>query len=80
MGGLRAKETRPLSLFYLQYFGYVFVSFLALAALLLAAFVWLMDSDLVYPADQGQKQAQAAYAQLQQAEIITPEMIPDLCE
>ena len=80
MGRMKKKAAVPLSLFYLKYFAYIFVSMLFLAILLLVAFNALMNSDIVYPANYAQEQAAEAYDTLQQANEITPDLIPDLCD
>lgn len=81
MGRIKKKKISiPLSLFYLKYFAYIFVFMLLLALSLLTAFHMLMDSDIVYPANYAQEQAQQASALLSEAEQITIELIPDLCD
>lgn len=80
MGRIKKKAAVPLSLFYLKYFAYIFVSILLLAILLLAAFHAIMNSDIVYPANYAQDQAVKAYDTLQQAAEITTDLIPDLCD
>ena len=80
MGRMKKKAAVPLSLFYLKYFAYIFVSMLFLVILLLVAFNALMNSDIVYPANYAQEQAAEAYDTLQQANEITPDLIPDLCD
>lgn len=80
MGRMKKKAAVPLSLFYLKYFAYIFVSILLLTVLLLAAFNALMSSDIVYPANYAQDQAAEAHDTLQQATEITPDLIPDLCD
>ncbi len=80
MGRIKKKAAVPLSLFYLKYFAYIFVSILLLAILLLAAFHAIMNSDIVYPANYAQDQAAKAYDTLQQAAEITTDLIPDLCD
>ena len=80
MGRMKKKAAVPLSLFYLKYFAYIFVSILLLTILLLAAFNALMNSDIVYPANYAQNQAAEAHDTLQQAAEITPDLIPDLCD
>lgn len=80
MGKMKKQAAVPLSLFYLKYFAYIFVSILLLAILLLAAFHVLMNSDIVYPANYAQDQAAEAYDTLQQAAEITTDLVPDLCD
>lgn len=80
MGRIKKKASVPLSLFYLKYFAYIFVSMLFLAILLLVAFNALMNSDIVYPANYAQEQATEAYDTLKQVGKITPDIIPDLCD
>ena len=80
MGGIKGKQTIPLSLFYLKYFAYIFLAMLVLAASLLFSFNLMVSNGLVYLANEPQKQAESAQKVLQEADRITPDLIPELCE
>lgn len=80
MGRIKGKKTIPLSLFYLKFFAYIFIAVLVLALFLLFAFNLLVSEELVYPANEPQKQAVSAQEIIQEAERITPDLIPELCE
>lgn len=80
MGRMKKETAIPLSLFYLKYVMYIFVSLLLLTILLVSAFVLLMNSDIIYPANYAENQAVQAIDTLQEAAEITPDLIPDLCD
>lgn len=80
MGRIKKKDHIPLSLFYLKYFAYIFILVLLLAIGLLVLFNALMNDNVVYPANYAQKQAENAYSRLQEAEQITEDLIPELCD
>ena len=80
MGRINRKAKVPLSLFYLKYFAYIFVFMCLLAILLLILFNILMNDRIVYPADYAQEQAQSAYSEIQTAEQVTEDIIPELCD
>ena len=80
MGRIKGKKTIPLSLFYLKFFAYIFIAMLVLALFLLFAFNLLVSEELVYPANEPQKQAVSAQEIIQEADRITPDLIPELCE
>ena len=80
MGRIKGKKTISLSLFYLRFFAYIFIAVLVLALFLLFAFNLLVSEELVYPANEPQKQAVAAQEIIQEADRITPDLIPELCE
>lgn len=80
MGRIKGKKTISLSLFYLRFFAYIFIAVLVLALFLLFAFNLLVSEELVYPANEPQKQAVSAQEIIQEADRITPDLIPELCE
>lgn len=80
MGNLKKKATIPLSLFYLKYFAYIFVLVLILAVTLLLVFNSLMVGNVIYPANQAERQAASAYKAIQEANVVTEALIPELCE
>lgn len=80
MGRINRKAKVPLSLFYLKYFAYIFVFMCLLAISLLILFNVLMNDRIVYPADYAQEQAQSAYNEIQTAEQVTEDIIPELCD
>ncbi len=80
MGRIKEKKTTSLSLFYLRFFAYIFIAVLGLALFLLSSFNWLVSKELVYPANEAEKQAVSAQTIIQDADKITPELIPELCE
>lgn len=80
MGRIKKNKSIPLSLFYLRFFGYIFVAILAFAILLLFVFNLLLSKELVYPANEAEKQAAAARTSIQKADKVTPELIPELCD
>lgn len=80
MGRLKREKKIPLSVFYLKYFAYLFLGVLLIAVCVVAVFNRMLLKDMIYPADYAQKQANASYEKILQAEEIREEMIPDLCE
>lgn len=80
MGRIKKKAAVPLSLFYLRYFAYIIIFTLVLAVSLVMVFNAMVTHNMVYPADYAQEQAREAYDQLQSAEQITPDLIPELCD
>lgn len=80
MGSMKEKRQIPLSVFYLKYFLYIFVSAFVLAACVFFGFGYLVNAGVIYPANHGEKQAQNAFSRIQTAGQITPDMIPSLCD
>lgn len=80
MGRLRKEREIPLSLFYLKYFLYLMAGVLLIGVLAISAFTALGGSGIIYYANYAQEQANAAYDQLLNADKISEDMIPDLCQ
>ena len=80
MERIKRKAKIPLSLFYLKYFAYIFAFLCLLAISLLILFNALMNHKVVYPADYAQKKAHGAYHEIQMAEKVTADRIPELCD
>lgn len=80
MGKIKGKKTISLSLFYLRFFAYIFIAVLVLALFLLFSFNLLVSEELVYPANEPQKQAVSVQKIIQKADRITPDLIPELCK
>lgn len=68
-----------LGVFFLKYFGYLFIGILCIALLVLLAFNMLWTSDIIYPARYAEQQASLAAPVIEQAEEVSEDMIPDLC-
>lgn len=79
MGGIKKREI-SLSLFYLRYFGYVFLSVILISIFVFAALGILFSSNTIYRADYAQEQANLAYENILHAKIVTSELIPELCQ
>lgn len=69
----------PLGLFFLKYFGYLFIGILCIAVLVLLAFNMLWTSDIIYPARYAEQQAALAAPVIEQAKEVSEDMIPELC-
>ncbi len=80
MGRIKRKKAIPLSLFYLKFFAYIFVGILVLVAFLLYLLNLLIIKDLIYPANEAEKQAVAAQTMIREADSVTPGLVPELCE
>ncbi len=80
MGRLKQKSQIPLSLFYLKYFSYIFAFVVFWAIGLLVLFNAMMNDDIVYPANYAQEQAENSFSKIQQAEHVTEDIIPELCD
>lgn len=80
MGRVKKKRTVPLSLFYLKYFTYLFLAVLIIAAAIVFAFSCLIASGIIYPASYAQEQAGNAYDEIMDAEEVSEEIIPELCQ
>lgn len=81
MGRIKIKKREiPLSMFYLKYFFYLFLSVILIGILLISSFSYLIANDMIYPADFAQEQANAAYDQILKADEVKETMIPDLCQ
>ncbi len=79
MGGIKKREI-PLSLFYLRYFVYIFLSVIMISIFIFAALGVLFSSNIIYRADYAQGQAILAYDDILHAEVVTSDLIPELCQ
>lgn len=71
---------RPIGLFFVKYFLYIFVGIVLTVFILACAFGMLLASGLVYPAHYAEDQARSAVLKIQTAERLTEELIPELCQ
>lgn len=69
-----------LSLFYLRYFGYLFLSIILICTAAFAVFTILFSSNIIYRADYAQEQASLAYEKIVKADVITNDLIPEVCQ
>ena len=79
MGRIKKREI-SLSLFYLKYFGYVFLSVILIGLLVFITLGLLFSSNTIYRADYAQEQANLAYETILNADVITKDLIPELCQ
>ncbi|KAB1439845.1 sensor histidine kinase [Candidatus Galacturonibacter soehngenii] len=79
MGRIKKREI-SLSLFYLKYFGYVFLSVILIALLVFITLGLLFSSNTIYRADYAQEQANLAYETILNSEVVTKDLIPELCQ
>lgn len=80
MGRIGREKKIPLSIFYLRYFAYIFLSALLLVAALVLLFNCLVAIGALYPANYAEKQAQEAHDAIESAPQVTQELIPPLCD
>ena len=80
MGSVKNKKTISLSLFYLKYFAYLFLGMLAGILVVVAVFEILLANEIIYPANYAEKLAQAASREIAGAEVVTEDLIPELCQ
>lgn len=80
MGRVGREKKIPLSVFYLRYFAYIFLSALLLVAALVLLFNCLVATGALYPANYAEKQAQEAHDAIESAPQVTQELIPPLCD
>lgn len=69
----------PIGLFFLKYFGYLFIGFVGIAVLAMLAFNMLWTSDAVYPARYTEQQALLAVPVIEEAQEVSAQIIPELC-
>lgn len=81
MGCMTKKTKREISLglFYLKYFGYLFGSIALIALFVACAFIVMWSNEGIYPASYAQEQVERAAPDIEQAEMVTQELIPELC-
>lgn len=80
MGSIKNKRTIPLSLFYLKYFAYLFLGMFAGIFALVIIFGILLANEIIYPANYAEKLAQAARGEIADAEVVSEDLIPKLCQ
>ena len=80
MGNVKNKRTIPLSLFYLKYFVYLFLGMLASVCVVVVVFEILIVNEIIYPANYAEKLAQAASKSIADAEVVSEDLIPELCQ
>lgn len=80
MGKIKREQEIPLSLFYLKYFMYLFISIICIIVGFLLVFEWMVKNNMIYRADFAQEQAKEASKQISKADTIREEMIPDVCQ
>ena len=80
MGSIKNKRTIPLSLFYLKYFTYLVLGILAGIFVVAAVFGILVANEIIYPANYAEKLAQAARSEIADAEAVSEDLIPELCQ
>ncbi|MBA4685921.1 MAG: HAMP domain-containing histidine kinase [Candidatus Galacturonibacter soehngenii] len=79
MGRIKKREI-SLSLFYLKYFGYVFLSVILIGLLVFITLGLLFSSNTIYRADYAQEQANLAYETILNSDVVTKDLIPELCQ
>lgn len=68
-----------IGLYFLKYFLYIFTGIVLAVLFFTFAFSVLLQSDIVYPASYAEQQAKAAVEEIQKAERVTADLIPELC-
>lgn len=68
-----------LSLFYMRYFLYQLIGIGLVGVFVLFALNALLVSDMIYPADYAQGEANAAYSDILKADKVSEDMIPKMC-
>ena len=80
MGSIKNKRTISLSLFYLKYFTYLVLGMLAGIFVAVVVFEILLANEIIYPANYAEKLAQAAGKEIADAEAVSEDLIPELCQ
>lgn len=81
MGSLkRKKQEMPLTVFYLKHLLLLSAALVMTGLGVILVFNRLINSGLIYPANYAEKSAAAAYGQIQSADEVTTELIPELCQ
>lgn len=80
MGNVKNKRTISLSLFYLKYFTYLVLGMLASIFVVVIVFGILVANEIIYPANYAEKLAQAARGEIANAEAVSEDLIPELCQ
>ena len=80
MGSVKNKRTISLSLFYLKYLAYLFMGMLAGIFVVVVVFGILVVNEIIYPANYAEKLAQTASKEIADAQIVSEDLIPELCQ
>ena len=80
MGSVKNKRTISLSLFYLKYFTYLVLGMLASIFVVVIVFGILVVNEIIYPANYAEKLAQAARGEIADADAVSEDLIPELCQ
>ena len=80
MGSVKNKRTISLSLFYLKYFTYLVLGMFACIFAVVIIFQILIVKEIIYPANYAEKLAQAAREEIADAETVSEDLIPELCQ
>lgn len=75
----RQRTDIPLGLFFLKYFGYLFIGILGVAVIAILIFNMMWASDMVYPARYAEQQALLAAPVIEEAEEVSAQIVPELC-
>ena len=76
----RKEKGMSLSIFYLKYFLYLFIAVAVICITALFSLNGLAVSDMLYPADYAQEQAETAQTKIEEAAFVSEDLIPDLCQ
>lgn len=79
MGRKIAGKEIPLSVFYLKHFLYLFFAIVAICLVSSILFYYLITSDRIYSANYAESQANAAQTTIENAALVTEDIIPELC-
>lgn len=80
MGSVKKNKAIPFSLFFLKYFAYLCIAVLLITVTAFMTFHLLVLNHLVYRADYAQQQASEAADKIANAQEVSRDMIPELCE
>lgn len=80
MGSVKHKRTISLSMFYMKYFVYLILGMLASIFVVIVVFEILLANEIIYPANYAEKLAQAASEGIANAEVVSEDLIPKLCQ
>ncbi len=76
----KKEKGMSFSIFYLKYLLYLFITVAVVCATALFSLIGLVVSDMLYPADYAQEQAEAAQPKIEEAAFVSEDLIPDLCQ
>ena len=74
------EKSISISIFYLKYIMYMIISILLICIIDFLFFYVLINLGLVYPANYAEKQIKNAQGMIEDADTITEDLIPDLCQ